>query len=165
MMANFVPGGYCVIEDKKLSTCLTLELNFTLVVENFVTAATSCLITLTKVITPHLNLLIIKLFLLIFKFIVKFFKCKLRQETITSLHQQAASYYCNKMGFEPFGYKGLETGSREVVSHAVKQDKVWFSATTHSRYHCYVAVSVIAIGLIHEPYHNPEPSCLKANQR
>ena len=78
MMANFVPGGYCVIEDKKLSTCLTLELNFTLVVENFVTAATSCLITLTKVITPHLNLLIIKLFLVIFKFIVKFFKCKLR---------------------------------------------------------------------------------------
>ena len=28
------------------------------------------------------------------------------------------------MGFEPFGYKGLETGSREIVSHAVKQDKV-----------------------------------------
>lgn len=28
------------------------------------------------------------------------------------------------MGFEPFGYKGLETGSRQVVSHAVKQGKV-----------------------------------------
>ncbi|KAK2558186.1 4-hydroxyphenylpyruvate dioxygenase [Acropora cervicornis] len=27
------------------------------------------------------------------------------------------------MGFKPFGYKGLETGSREIVSHAVKQDK------------------------------------------
>lgn len=40
--------------------------------------------------------------------------------------KQAASYYCNKMGFEPFGYKGLETGSREVVSHAVKQDKIIF---------------------------------------
>ncbi|XP_022808712.1 4-hydroxyphenylpyruvate dioxygenase-like [Stylophora pistillata] len=30
------------------------------------------------------------------------------------------------MGFEPFGYKGLETGSREVVAHAVKQDKIIF---------------------------------------
>jgi len=46
------------------------------------------------------------------------------------LNQQAASYYCNKMGFEPFGYKGLETGSREVVSHAVKQDKVRFVIIT-----------------------------------
>ncbi|XP_067050334.1 4-hydroxyphenylpyruvate dioxygenase-like [Acropora muricata] len=40
--------------------------------------------------------------------------------------KQAASYYCNKMGFEPFRYKGLETGSREIVSHAVKQDKIIF---------------------------------------
>uniref|UniRef100_A0A7N8YMP3 4-hydroxyphenylpyruvate dioxygenase n=1 Tax=Mastacembelus armatus TaxID=205130 RepID=A0A7N8YMP3_9TELE len=38
--------------------------------------------------------------------------------------KQAASYYCNKLGFEPLAYQGLETGSREVVSHAVKQDKV-----------------------------------------
>ncbi|XP_028680679.2 4-hydroxyphenylpyruvate dioxygenase [Erpetoichthys calabaricus] len=30
------------------------------------------------------------------------------------------------MGFEPLGYKGLETGSREVVSHVVKQDKIIF---------------------------------------
>ncbi|XP_039628612.1 4-hydroxyphenylpyruvate dioxygenase [Polypterus senegalus] len=40
--------------------------------------------------------------------------------------KQAASFYCNKMGFEPLGYKGLETGSREVVSHVVKQDKIIF---------------------------------------
>ncbi|XP_030078422.1 4-hydroxyphenylpyruvate dioxygenase [Microcaecilia unicolor] len=40
--------------------------------------------------------------------------------------KQAASFYCNKMGFEPFAYKGLETGSREVVSHAIKQDKIIF---------------------------------------
>lgn len=40
--------------------------------------------------------------------------------------KQAASFYCNKMGFEPFAYKGLETGSREVVSHVVKQDKIIF---------------------------------------
>uniref|UniRef100_A0A8C7YMC1 4-hydroxyphenylpyruvate dioxygenase n=1 Tax=Oryzias sinensis TaxID=183150 RepID=A0A8C7YMC1_9TELE len=38
--------------------------------------------------------------------------------------KQAASYYCNKLGFEPLAYKGLETGSREVVSHAVKQGKI-----------------------------------------
>ncbi|XP_029468683.1 4-hydroxyphenylpyruvate dioxygenase-like isoform X2 [Rhinatrema bivittatum] len=30
------------------------------------------------------------------------------------------------MGFEPFAYKGLETGSREVVSHAIRQDKIIF---------------------------------------
>ncbi|XP_061762812.1 4-hydroxyphenylpyruvate dioxygenase [Nerophis ophidion] len=38
--------------------------------------------------------------------------------------KQAASYYCNKMGFEPFAYQGLETGSRDVVSHVVKQGKI-----------------------------------------
>uniref|UniRef100_A0A672G687 4-hydroxyphenylpyruvate dioxygenase n=1 Tax=Salarias fasciatus TaxID=181472 RepID=A0A672G687_SALFA len=39
---------------------------------------------------------------------------------------QAASFYCDKMGFEPLAYKGLETGSREVVYHAIKQDKIIF---------------------------------------
>ncbi|XP_063050594.1 4-hydroxyphenylpyruvate dioxygenase [Engraulis encrasicolus] len=38
--------------------------------------------------------------------------------------KQAASYYCNKMGFEPLAYKGLETGCRDVVSHVVKQGKI-----------------------------------------
>lgn len=28
------------------------------------------------------------------------------------------------MGFKPLAYKGLETGSREVVSHVVKQGQV-----------------------------------------
>ncbi|XP_072272021.1 4-hydroxyphenylpyruvate dioxygenase [Pyxicephalus adspersus] len=40
--------------------------------------------------------------------------------------KQAASFYCNKLGFEPLAYKGLETGSRELVYHAVKQDKILF---------------------------------------
>ncbi|XP_030073590.1 4-hydroxyphenylpyruvate dioxygenase [Microcaecilia unicolor] len=40
--------------------------------------------------------------------------------------KQAASFYCNKMGFEPLAYKGLETNSRELVSHVVKQDKIIF---------------------------------------
>uniref|UniRef100_A0A673YUK9 4-hydroxyphenylpyruvate dioxygenase n=1 Tax=Salmo trutta TaxID=8032 RepID=A0A673YUK9_SALTR len=38
--------------------------------------------------------------------------------------KQAASYYCNKLGFEPLAYQGLETGCRDVVSHVVKQGKI-----------------------------------------
>ncbi|KAG7279354.1 hypothetical protein CRUP_001262 [Coryphaenoides rupestris] len=44
----------------------------------------------------------------------------------TDKGEKAASFYCDKMGFEHFAYKGLETGSREMVSHAVKQDKIVF---------------------------------------
>ncbi|XP_059829135.1 4-hydroxyphenylpyruvate dioxygenase isoform X2 [Hypanus sabinus] len=40
--------------------------------------------------------------------------------------KQAASYYCTRFGFEALAYKGLETGSREVVSHAVRQNKIIF---------------------------------------
>uniref|UniRef100_A0A8C5LS32 4-hydroxyphenylpyruvate dioxygenase n=1 Tax=Leptobrachium leishanense TaxID=445787 RepID=A0A8C5LS32_9ANUR len=40
--------------------------------------------------------------------------------------KQAASFYCNKMGFEPCAYKGLETGSRDMVYHVVKQEKIFF---------------------------------------
>lgn len=39
------------------------------------------------------------------------------------------------MGFEPLAYKGLETGSREVVSHVIRQDKVshvMFGTNKHS---------------------------------
>ncbi|CAG0904059.1 unnamed protein product [Darwinula stevensoni] len=38
--------------------------------------------------------------------------------------KQAASYYCTRLGFTPIGYKGLETGVRDVVSHAVRQKQV-----------------------------------------
>ncbi|KAJ8342999.1 hypothetical protein SKAU_G00329270 [Synaphobranchus kaupii] len=38
--------------------------------------------------------------------------------------KQAAVFYCDKMGFEPLAYKGLETGSREMVSHVIRQDKI-----------------------------------------
>ena len=31
------------------------------------------------------------------------------------------------MGFEPFMYKGLETGSRQVAAHAVRQNDVSLS--------------------------------------
>lgn len=30
------------------------------------------------------------------------------------------------MGFEPFAYKGLETGSREIAAHVVRQNKIVF---------------------------------------
>ncbi|KAK3508833.1 hypothetical protein QTP70_009599, partial [Hemibagrus guttatus] len=40
--------------------------------------------------------------------------------------KQAAAFYCYKMGFEPLAYKGLETGSRELVAHVIKQDKILF---------------------------------------
>ena len=37
---------------------------------------------------------------------------------------QAAAFYCLRLGFEALAYKGLETGSREVASHVIKQNKV-----------------------------------------
>ncbi|KAF3427883.1 hypothetical protein E2986_08826 [Frieseomelitta varia] len=37
--------------------------------------------------------------------------------------KQAASYYCARLGFEPLAYRGLETGSRRVASHVVKQNQ------------------------------------------
>lgn len=38
--------------------------------------------------------------------------------------KQAASFYVTRMGFEPLGYQGLETGSRQYCRHAVKKNKV-----------------------------------------
>lgn len=40
--------------------------------------------------------------------------------------KQAASYYIINFGFEEFAYRGLETGSRNVVSHAVRQNRIIF---------------------------------------
>uniref|UniRef100_T1J5D0 4-hydroxyphenylpyruvate dioxygenase n=1 Tax=Strigamia maritima TaxID=126957 RepID=T1J5D0_STRMM len=40
--------------------------------------------------------------------------------------KQAASYYCTRFGFKYFAYKGLETGSRDIASHVVSQDKIKF---------------------------------------
>lgn len=40
--------------------------------------------------------------------------------------KQAASYYCEKLGFRPHAYRGLETGSREIVSYVVKQNDILF---------------------------------------
>lgn len=39
--------------------------------------------------------------------------------------KQAASYYATRMGFELYGYQGLETGARDYARYVVKQNKVW----------------------------------------
>ncbi|KAF2352342.1 Glyoxalase/fosfomycin resistance/dioxygenase domain [Trinorchestia longiramus] len=44
--------------------------------------------------------------------------------TYTDKGAKAASYYCVRLGFEPFAYRGLETGSRDICSHAVRQNKI-----------------------------------------
>jgi 4-hydroxyphenylpyruvate dioxygenase len=40
--------------------------------------------------------------------------------------KQAASFYTTRLGFQPLGYKGLECGERNVVSHAVRQNRITF---------------------------------------
>ncbi|XP_017880814.1 4-hydroxyphenylpyruvate dioxygenase [Ceratina calcarata] len=40
--------------------------------------------------------------------------------------KQAASYYSTRLGFEPVAYRGLETNSRHVASHVVKQNQITF---------------------------------------
>lgn len=37
---------------------------------------------------------------------------------------KTSSWFCLRFGFQPYVYRGLETGSREVVSHVVKQNKI-----------------------------------------
>lgn len=44
--------------------------------------------------------------------------------------KQAASYYCTRLGFEPLAYQGLETGSRKVAAHVVRQNKIIFVFTS-----------------------------------
>jgi len=40
--------------------------------------------------------------------------------------KQAADWYKARLGFKEVAYKGLETGSRDFVSHVVQQDKILF---------------------------------------
>ncbi|XP_043190937.1 4-hydroxyphenylpyruvate dioxygenase-like [Amphibalanus amphitrite] len=40
--------------------------------------------------------------------------------------KQAASYYCTHLGFAPHAYAGLETGSRDVAAHCVRQNDIYF---------------------------------------
>ncbi|OMJ18523.1 4-hydroxyphenylpyruvate dioxygenase [Smittium culicis] len=40
--------------------------------------------------------------------------------------KQAASFYCSYLGFTPYSYKGLETGSRNTSCHVVRNNKAVF---------------------------------------
>lgn len=51
---------------------------------------------------------------------------KIRSRWYLLINFQAAYWYCANFGFEPFAYKGLETGSRKIASHAVRQNKIIF---------------------------------------
>ena len=44
--------------------------------------------------------------------------------------KQAAYYYKSAFGFQSYAYKGLETGSRDVVSYVLNQDKIRIVLTT-----------------------------------
>ena len=44
--------------------------------------------------------------------------------------KQAASYYTTRMGFKRIAYRGLETGSRVVASHVVRNGNVTFLFTS-----------------------------------
>eukprot|EP00667_Euglena_gracilis_P009945 EG_transcript_10118 len=41
--------------------------------------------------------------------------------------RQAAVYYITRFGFQPCAYRGLETGSRSVATHVVKQGNILFA--------------------------------------
>lgn len=49
--------------------------------------------------------------------------------------KQSASYYTTRMGFEEVAYRGLETGSKAVASHVVRNGNVTFVLTSpmHSK--------------------------------
>ncbi|PXF44683.1 4-hydroxyphenylpyruvate dioxygenase [Gracilariopsis chorda] len=40
---------------------------------------------------------------------------------------QAAAYYISRFGFEPYAYRGLETGSRKVMTQVVRQNNIVFA--------------------------------------
>jgi len=40
--------------------------------------------------------------------------------------KQAAVFYTTRLGFKEVAYSGLETGNRDIASHVVQQDKVYF---------------------------------------
>jgi len=44
--------------------------------------------------------------------------------------KQAASYFCQRLGFKRIAYKGLETGCRDYCSHVVRQGKITYVFTS-----------------------------------
>jgi 4-hydroxyphenylpyruvate dioxygenase len=44
---------------------------------------------------------------------------------------QSATFFISRFGFQPLAYRGLETGSRNIVTHVVKQNNVHFFCLYH----------------------------------
>lgn len=40
---------------------------------------------------------------------------------------QAAAYYITRFAFEPYAYRGLETGSRQITTQVIRQNKIIFA--------------------------------------
>jgi uncharacterized protein YqjF (DUF2071 family) len=68
---------------------------------------------------------------------------------VTSNAKALASYYVARFGFEPYAYAGLETGSRDVATHVVRQNNVVLAfstllqptgGTVNSEYAAYLGV-------------------------
>lgn len=47
--------------------------------------------------------------------------------------KQAASYYITRMGFRRIAYRGLETGSRAICSHVIRNGQITFILTSPLR--------------------------------
>lgn len=47
--------------------------------------------------------------------------------------KQAATYYISRMGFQLLAFRGLETGSRHLASHVVRNGDVTFVLTSPLR--------------------------------
>lgn len=47
--------------------------------------------------------------------------------------KQAATFYVTRMGFERVAYRGLETGSRAIASHVIRNGEVTFILTSPLR--------------------------------
>ncbi|GAB4370599.1 MAG: 4-hydroxyphenylpyruvate dioxygenase [Calditrichia bacterium] len=55
-------------------------------------------------------------------------------ELIVNNARQAVHYYQTQYGMEPFAFKGLETGEREKVSYALRQNQIHFVLTAPLTY-------------------------------
>ena len=46
--------------------------------------------------------------------------------TVCYLLHYTYEFILSRLGFQPFAYKGLETGNRDVACHAVRQNDIKF---------------------------------------
>ena len=60
--------------------------------------------------------------------------------------KQAAHFYKTAFGFQSLAYSGPETGVKDLVSYAVRQNKLTFVFTTPLRAHNVIADHIYKIG-------------------